>query len=252
MTSGGFWSFSGRIGDVEEARFHMRGGNMSSAETAYRSKSHAKIIFFAVFALATVFVTYMKNQGFFDPSSPTAQHYRPAFGFLVIHGFFAGLALLLGVFQLSNRLRARYLGVHRALGYVYVACVFVAAPVAIPLAAKINTPSLLAASCVQAFGWTVTTAIALYCVRTGNIVQHRRWMIRSYCLATVFTVGRLIIPIPPIMAMGDTGIEIVVWSTIALMMFLPNIFLDWQVIAARPKVKQTMATALMPEYSRAA
>ena len=121
-----------------------------------------------------------------------------------------------------------------------------------PGAAKINTPSLLAASAVQAFGWMVTTAIALYCVRTGNIVQHRRWMIRSYCLATVFTIGRLIIPIPPILAMGDAGVEIVVWSTIALMMFLPNIFLDWRAIVARPKVKQIMATALTPEYSRAA
>jgi uncharacterized membrane protein len=225
---------------------------MSTAELARRSKSQAKITFFIVFALATVFVTYMKNQGFFDPASPTAQHYRPALGFLLIHGFFGAIALLLGVFQLSNRMRARYLGVHRALGYVYVACVFVAAPFAIPLAAKINTPSLLAASAVQAFGWMVTTAIALYCVRTGNIVQHRRWMIRSYCLATVFTIGRLIIPIPPILAMGDAGVEIVVWSTIALMMFLPNIFLDWRAIVARPKVKQTMATALTPEYSRAA
>jgi len=225
---------------------------MSTAELARRSKSQAKITFFIVFALATVFVTYMKNQGFFDPASPTAQHYRPALGFLLIHGFFGAIALLLGVFQLSNRMRARYLGVHRALGYVYVACVFVAAPFAIPLAAKINTPSLLAASSVQAFGWIVTTAIALYCVRTGNIVQHRRWMIRSYCLATVFTIARLIIPIPPILAMGDAGVEIVVWSTIALMMFLPNIFLDWRAIVARPKVKQTMATALTPEYSRAA
>jgi uncharacterized membrane protein len=217
---------------------------MSVAEFARRPKSQAKLTFFVIFALLTVFVTYMKNQGFFDPSSPTAQHYRPAFGFLLIHGFFGALALLLGAFQLSNRLRARYLGVHRALGYVYVASVFIAAPFAIPLSMKINTPSLTAASAVQAFGWIVTTAIALYCVRTGNIVQHRRWMIRSYCMATVFTIGRLIIPIPPILAMGDAGVEIVVWSTIALMFFLPNIFLEWRAIFAHPKVKQTMAAAL--------
>ena len=217
---------------------------MSVREIDRRPKSQAKITFFLIFGLLTVFVTYMKNQGFFDPTSETAQHYRPAFVFLLIHGFFGATALVLGLFQLSNRLRARYLGVHRALGYVYVASVFVAAPFAIPLSMKINTPSLLAASSVQAFGWITTTAIALYCVRNGNIVQHRRWMIRSYCMATVFTVSRLIIPIPPILAMGDTGVEIVVWATIALMMFLPNIFLEWRAIVARPKVKQTMAIAL--------
>jgi uncharacterized membrane protein len=217
---------------------------MSAAEIAYRPKSQAKITFFVLFALVTVFVTFMKNQGFFDSASPTAQHYHPALGFLLIHGFFGAIALVLGAFQLSNRLRARYLGVHRALGYVYVGCVFIAAPFAIPLSAKINTPSLTAASAVQAFGWIVTTAIALYCIRNGNIVQHRRWMIRSYCMATVFTIARVIIPIPPVMAMGDTGVEITVWSTIALMIFLPNIFLDWRAIVAQPKVKQIMATAL--------
>jgi hypothetical protein len=44
--------------------------------------------------------------------------------------------------------------------------------------------------------------------------------------------------------MGDTGVEITVWSTIALMIFLPNIFLDWRAIVAQPKVKQTMVSAL--------
>jgi uncharacterized membrane protein len=217
---------------------------MSVGAVVHRPKSQTKLMFFVVFGLLTVFVTYMKNRGFFDPNSPTAQHYEPALQFLFIHGFFGALALLLGVFQLSNRLRARYLGVHRALGYVYVVSVFIAAPFAIPVAMKIDSPSLVAASAVQSFGWIVTTSIALYCGRNGNIVQHRRWMIRSYFFAMVFTVARIIIPIPPIFALGDTGIEIVVWSTIALAAFLPTILLDWRAIVTRPKTKQTMATAL--------
>ena len=96
---------------------------------------------------------------------------------------------------------------------------------------------------MQASGWFVTTAIALYCVRNDNIVQHRRWMIRSYFFAMVFTVARLIIPIPPVLNLGDTGIEIVVWSTIAAA-FLPGILLDWRAIVLRPATKQTMAMAL--------
>ncbi len=218
---------------------------MSTVVTpVYRSKSQAKLGFFLVFGLLTVFVTYMKNRGFFDPSSPTAEHYAPALGYLLVHGLFGALAMLLGVFQLSNRLRARYLRVHRGLGYVYVVCVFVAAPFAIPVAMKIDSLSLVAASGVQALGWMATTAIALYCVRNGNIVQHRRWMIRSYFFAMVFTVARLLIPIPPIMKLGVTGIEVVVWSTIALAAFLPSLLLDWRAIVTRPAIKQTMATAL--------
>ena len=216
----------------------------NSVATVRRSKFQAKLIFLVAFGVLTVFVTYMKNRGFFDPTSPMAKHYEPALGFLLIHGFFGGLALLLGLFQLSNRLRARFLSVHRKLGYVYIVCVFIAAPLAIPVAMKIDSLSLIAASAVQSFGWMVTTAIALYCVRNGNIVQHRRWMIRSYFFAMVFTVARVIIPIPPVFDLGVTGIEIAVWSTIAMAAFLPSILLDWRAITSRPATKQTMAMAL--------
>ncbi len=205
---------------------------------ARSSRSQTKLIFFVLFGLLTVFVTYMKNARIFDPTSDIAHHFAPVKWYLIAHAFFGGLAMLLGVFQFSNRLRARYLPVHRTLGYVYVVSVFLAGPFAIPVARRIDSLSLTAASAMQSFGWMVTTGIALYCVRSGNIAQHRRWMIRSYPFAMVFTVARLIIPIPPILKMGFTGIEMVVWTTIALAAFLPNIFLDWEAIRPRAKAKR--------------
>ena len=217
---------------------------MNAAIAAPVPRSRFKLVFFLVFAMLSVLVTYMKNRGFFDPASPVAQHFAPGLGFLLVHGFFGMLALALGALQFSNRLRARYLGVHRTLGYVYVVSVFIAAPMAIMLSTRIGTASLLAASVAQALGWMITTAIALYCVRKGNLVQHRRWMIRSYPFAMVFTVARLLIPIPPILAMGDAGVEIVVWSTIVAAALLPGIFLDWRALTARPASKQTMAMAI--------
>ena len=205
----------------------------TAAAPARRSRSQTKLVLFVLFGLLTVFVTYMKNARVFDPTSEIAHHFAPAKWYLVAHAFFGSLAMLLGAFQFSNRLRARYLEVHRRLGYVYVASVFLASPFAIPVAYRVDSLSLVAASAVQSFGWMVTTAIALYCVRHGNIVQHRRWMMRSYPFAMVFTVARLIIPIPPILRMGFTGIEMVVWTTIALAAFLPSIFLDWNAITSR-------------------
>jgi uncharacterized membrane protein len=204
---------------------------------APRSRSRAKIVFFVVFGLATVFVTYMKNAHILDPNSSIAQHFAPVKWYLVVHAFFGALAMLLGVFQFSNRLRARYLKVHRTFGYIYVTSVFIAAPFAVPVAMRITSPSLVAASAAQSFGWMATTAIALYCVRSGNIAQHRRWMIRSYPFAMVFTVARLLIPIPAIIRMGFTGIEMVVWSTIFLAAFLPNVILEWRMNAGRPRTK---------------
>ena len=127
------------------------------------------------------------------------------------------------------------------MGYVYITSVFISAPLGYPIAKRIDNLSLAGASVVQAFGWISTTCIALYCIRRGNIAQHRRWMMRGYPFAMVFTVARLIIPIPPIFKMGLPGIEIVVWSTIAAAAFLPSIFLDWKAITAQPATRAAAA-----------
>ena len=105
---------------------------------------------------------------------------------------------------------------------------------------KIDSLSLVATA-VQSFGWMVTTAIALYCVPSGNVAQHRRWMIRSYPFAMVFTVARIIIPLPPVSWLGFTGIEMVVWTTIALAAFLPTIFLEWRAISPRTAARAAAA-----------
>ena len=200
--------------------------SVASARVAQpRTRSQAKLIFFVIFFALTAFVTYMKNSQIFHPGSFIAQHFAPGMLYLVPHAIFAGLALVMGAFQFSNRLRARYLKVHRAMGYAYVTCVAIGAPIAIPLAMKVSTPSLVAASAMQAFGWMLCTGIALYCIRIGNVQQHRRWMIRGYPFAMVFTAARLIIPIPAILRTGFVGIEIVVWTLIALAAFLPSVVL---------------------------
>jgi hypothetical protein len=79
------------------------------------------------------------------------------------------------------------------------------------------------------------------------MVQHRRWMIRGYPFAMVFTVARLINPFPPVAALGNTGIEIVVWSAVAMAAFLPGIFLDWRAIFPRSgAAKATAARTAVP------
>ena len=199
-----------------------------------RSRSQKKLIFFAVFFAITAFVTFMKNREILQPTSQVAQHFAPGMLFLIPHAIFAGLAMVMGAFQFSSRLRSRYLRVHRVMGYIYVVAVMIGAPIAIPLAARVDTPSLVAASAVQSFGWMLCTGIALYCIRQGNVQQHRRWMIRGYPFAMVFTVARMLIPIPPILRSGFVGIEIVVWTSIALAAFLPSVILELQSMRPRP------------------
>ena len=206
-----------------------------------RRGSQAKLMFFLFFFATTISVAYLKNARILDPSSPISQHFAPAKWYLAVHAFFGILAMAVAAFQFSNRLRARYLRVHRTLGYVYVTSVFISAPFAMAVAMKLAGLPFVAANIMQSFGWMVTTAIALYCVRNGNIIQHRRWMIRSYPFAMVFTVVRAIRLLPPIARMGYEGREMVLWSAIALAAFLPNIFLEWSTIFPRSAARLSAA-----------
>lgn len=207
------------------------------------SRSYKKIVIAAAFVLMTVFVVYAKNNRVFDPTSPMAQHFAPAKAILIPHAIFAGLALVLGIFQFSNRLRARYLRVHRTFGYIYAAAAVIGGPTGVLVAMKIGPPELILASMVQTFGWLFTLGIALYCIRTGNVAEHRRWMIRSYPFAAVFSVARLFVPLG-IKLWGDpNGITPIVWTTIALAGFLPSVYLEWPKIAARKRSVTPIALA---------
>jgi uncharacterized membrane protein len=209
---------------------------------AVKSRSQAKVVFFLAFFAITIFAAYEKDARIFDPTSPIAQHFAPAKWYLAVHGFFGIVAMTVAAFQFSNRMRARYLRVHRMLGYVYVTSVFISAPFAVVVAMKIpKSFSLVTANCTQSFGWVVTTGIALYCVRHGNLVQHRRWMIRSYPFAMVFTVGRTVQVFVPASRLGPTGGEAVFWLSLVLAGFLPSIFLDWPAIFSRAGTRAATA-----------
>jgi uncharacterized membrane protein YozB (DUF420 family) len=87
--------------------------------------------------------------------------------------------------------------------------------------------SVIAANCMQSLGWMVSTGIALYCIRRGNVALHRRWMIRSYPFAMVFTVGRAVAMFVPTIALNPSAGEAVFWMAIVLAAFLPSVLLDW-------------------------
>ena len=205
----------------------------------------AKHVFFAIFGLLTLFVFYHNELPLMDAHSPARQHFAKVAWWLLPHGLGGALALLLAPLQFSNRLRQRRLRLHRILGRLYVVCVAVSAPIAIPIAIKQGPPTLVMAAVLQSGGWLLTTAVALYCVRAGNIQQHREWMIRSYPFAMVFVVARAIMAIPAVASMGEVGVVSVVWSTIAVAYFVPSFVINWRKMfppkAAAAAKRQTQA-----------
>jgi len=205
----------------------------AAVRTVAPSRSNKKLWMFLGFAALTIFVVFGKNHEITNPGSPIAQHFAPAKAVLIPHAIFGAVALVLGIFQFSNRLRARYLKVHRAFGYIYTVCAVIAAPTGILVSVTLGPPELIMASVAQSIGWVTTLGIALYCVRTGNIAEHRRWMIRSYPFAAVFSVARLLVPIGMKIWGDQAGLVQAVWFSIAMAAFLPSVFLDLPRIKAR-------------------
>ncbi|MBL0209818.1 MAG: DUF2306 domain-containing protein [Holophagaceae bacterium] len=211
------------------------------ATAAQKSPIQAKHVMWVVFVLMALFVLLTRERSLLDPASFLRLRYAPVPFLMFAHGIPAALALVLGVFQFSSRLRQRQLQVHRVLGRIYVASVAIGAPVAVVVALKLPIPSLFMASLVQAGGWVLTTATALYCVRAGKIQQHKEWMMRGYPFAMAFVVNRVILSIPAVQAMGVFGLITVVWSTNAVACFLPSYLIAWQALAASNKAGKKAA-----------
>src|SRR4029078_1222923 len=100
-------------------------------------------------------------------------------------GYARALSLYVAQFNFTRRLRQRNIKLHRLMGRLYVGGMLVAAPAAIPVAFILGPPELFMAGVVQSTAWMLTTGVALYCIRTRRMQQHREWMIRSYPFAAV-------------------------------------------------------------------
>ncbi len=215
----------------------------TAPQGTYRNLFQAKYALLLVFSLMTLYVLLTRERTLLDAQSFLRQRYATIPWLMWAHGLPGAVALFLGIFQFSNRLRQRYLPLHRVLGRIYVGSVAISAPVAVAVSLRLAVPTLGMASAIQAAGWLLTTVTALYCVRTGRIQQHREWMMRSYPFAMVFIVVRAVNAIPVVERMGLVGIETVVWSVIATACCLPSFVIAWQALAASRRVLKVRAVA---------
>src|SRR5215207_5969586 len=211
----------------------------------------AKHVFFGFFALLTLFVFYAYETPFLDPDSPVWAHVEPVKWLLLPHALAGAVALLLAPFQFSARLSRRAPRLHRVMGRLYVAGVFISAPLAVPVALILGPPSLVMAATIQSSGWLLTTAIALYAVRRGDIRQHQEWMTRSYPFAMVFVLARVVLAVPAVSEMGEVAFVSVVWSCITLACFVPSLVLSWRAVFGRGAVSAGRAAAARTASARA-
>jgi uncharacterized membrane protein len=194
-----------------------------------------KRVIFGVIGLMVLYVLYHNESFLVNHDDPVWTHYEPFKWWLLPHGIAGALALLLGPMQFSDRLRQRYLRLHRISGRVYVGGVLIAAPIGfyIESVLKGSPPSLVTATAVDATLWISTTVVALVFAMKGKIQQHRQWMTRSYAVAIVFLEVRVI---SGLMGLDQDmeAVTIVIWICLAFALLLADSVIQWQELR-RPK-----------------
>ena len=191
-----------------------------------------KYLLFASIGLMLAYVILHDESFLVHPKDPIWQHYQPFRWWLLPHGIAGACALLLGPMQFSDRLRARFRQLHRVIGRVYVAGVFVAAPLGFHIQyfeERMGDPrSFSIAAAADAALWMVTTGIALVFTLRGKVQEHRQWMARSFAVALVFLEVRVIGGVTGWDTLDVHVNETIVWACLAFSILSADLALQWQ------------------------
>jgi uncharacterized membrane protein len=207
---------------------------MSSMQVvlARTPRVRSKYLLFAVIGLMLAYVIHHDESFLVHPKDPMWQHHEPFEWWLLPHGIAGTCALLLGPMQFSDRLRRRFRALHRVAGRIYVAGVFVGAPLGFYIQyieERMGDPrSFSIAAAATAALWLTTTGIALFFILKRKVQEHRQWMTRSFTLALGFLEVRVISGVTGWDTLDIHVAETMVWCCLVFSIFSADLALQWQ------------------------
>ena len=141
-------------------------------------------------------------------------------GSLIVHAVSASIALLLGPWQFLSGLRRKHPQLHRRTGWAYAAALLIAALSAIRIAPHAAAGHVSTARFLSlAFGWLSTTSMGIVAVRRRQILEHRRWMLRSYALTAAAITLRIYLITIPLLHLPFS----IAYPAIAWLCWVPNL-----------------------------
>lgn len=208
-------------------------------------KLNAKYVVFSLLAVMSLYVLYHNERFLVDPNHPVWQHYEPFKWWLLPHGIFGAIVLLVAPFQFSERIRQRFTKAHRVMGRLYVLGVIVLAPLGAYIQyyqERTGAPrSFTVLGVVDAAMLIIATALAGLFAYKRKIGLHRQWATRSYAIAFVFIAGRFVMGVTGWETLGVEIVQAIIWSCLALSVVVADISLHW---------KELRATVTVPAKSR--
>jgi len=219
-------------------------------------KLNAKYVVFSMIAVASVYVMYHNERFLVEPSNPIWQHYESFKWWLLPHGIFGAIVLLLAPFQFSDRIRQRFTKAHRVIGRLYVIGAFGLAPLGAYIQyyqERIGAPrSFTILGIVDAAMLIGATALAGLFAYKRKIGLHRQWATRSYAIALVFIGGRFVLGVTGWEALGIEIVQAIIWSCLALSVILADVAIHWREICSSVTVPVKSAVASKPSVPETA
>jgi uncharacterized membrane protein len=210
-----------------------------------------KYLLFGMIGVMFLWVLTHSERFLIDPADGEWMHIQSFKWWLLPHAIAGTCALILGPMQFSDRLRQRFIGVHRAVGRLYVTGVFIAAPLGVYIQ-YLNEPlgfarSFTIETVFQAGLWMLTTGIAFAFILQGKVQQHRQWMTRSFGTGPlIFLEVRVIFSVFNVS--DPHSIEIVVWACTASSLFVADLVLQVQeILRMRPRTAKVRSVTPMLE-----
>lgn len=158
-----------------------------------------------------------------------------------LHVFAAAVALLLGPFQFSTRLRRARVYLHRWLGRIYLGVGVLIGGLSGLYISQFAFGGLIArlGFATLAVCWLFTGFRAFLAILRKDINEHRAWMVRNFSLAFAAVMLRLYIPVSVI---AGVNFE-VAYQVIAWLCWVPNLLVaQWIInIVQKPAVPMDAA-----------
>ena len=152
-------------------------------------------------------------------------HFGEHFPILLAHITGGSVALLLGPWQFSTKLRERALNLHRWLGRIYLAAVVLGSLAGFTLAffSEEGPPTHFGFGALAVL-WFATGLTAYRRILRGNIESHRQWMVRNYALTLAAVTLRNELPLMLVARMQFSHAYVIV----SWLCWVPNLLVaEW-------------------------
>jgi uncharacterized membrane protein len=162
-------------------------------------------------------------------------HFGEHFPILLAHITGGSVALLLGPWQFSTKLRERALNLHRWLGRIYLAAVALGSLAGFTLAffSEEGPPTHFGFGALAVL-WFATGLTAYRRILRGNIESHRQWMVRNYALALAAVTLRNELPLMLVARMQFSHAYVIV----SWLCWVPNLLVaEWLLRRQASQVK---------------